>query len=186
LLSVALVSATHHAMSDRHPTAATTLPCPLPPVADDDASVLVDYRAKPGDERLFARGRRTLREQGDWLAMAKLLIEHSAAIANDAERRGKIPELAIQAYELFAERLRDLPAAAHALARVLLVQPDNDRAYQRLAQLYDELHWTPELGNLLTWRMQWAHLNQPALLPSLHVAYADLQRTHFHAVAEAV
>ncbi|MFV8755019.1 tetratricopeptide repeat protein [Nannocystaceae bacterium ST9] len=173
-------------MSDRHATAATTLPCPLPPEADDDADVLVEYRKKPGDERLFARARRTLRERGDWRSMAKLLVEQCAAIVGDAERRAKIPELAIQAFELFAERLRDLPAAAHALARALLVQPDNERAYQRLAQLYDELHWTPELANLLNWRMQWARQNQPQLLASLHVAYADLQRVHFHAVAESV
>jgi hypothetical protein len=167
------------------------LSCPLPARADNDAAVLGEYRAALGDERVFTRARRTLRETGDWASMAKLLVEHAAALGSEPDKQAKVAELAVQAYEVFAERLGDKPSAVHALARALLAQPENDRAYERLYLAYRELSqqdpsWAPELGALLRWRMVWARKAQPSLLAGLHYAYAELQRVSFHAIGEAV
>ena len=167
------------------------LPCPLPARADNDAAVLGEYRAALGDERIFTRARRTLRESGDWSSMAKLLVEHAAALGSEPDKQAKVAELSVQAYEVFSERLGDKPSAVHALARALLAQPENDRAYERLYNAYGELsrqdpNWAPELAGLLRWRMAWARKVAPTLLAGLHFAYAELQRTGFHAIGEAV
>jgi tetratricopeptide (TPR) repeat protein len=167
------------------------LPCPLPARADSDAAVLGEYRAALGDERVFTRARRVLREAGDWSSMAKLLVEHAAALGSEPDKQAKVAELSVQAYEVFAERLGDKASAVHALARALLAQPENDRAYERLYVAYAELaqkdpNWAQELGALLRWRMAWARAAQPTLLAGLHFAYAELQRTGFHAIGEAV
>src|SRR5690606_29027082 len=134
----------------------SALPCPLPARADDDAESLQVFRKTPADERAFARARRSLREAGDWRAMAMLLVEHAAAIAAEPDKLAKVAEHSIQAYELFAERVRDPEAAAHALARALLAQPENDRVYERLYGSYEQLGWATELAMLLAWRMKWA------------------------------
>ncbi|WP_146157960.1 tetratricopeptide repeat protein, partial [Enhygromyxa salina] len=164
----------------------SALPCPLPARADDDAEALEDYRAKLGDERAFARARRKLREIGDWSSMAKLLVEHAAAIAGEIDKHAKVAELASLAYELFAERVNDQEAAIHALARVLLAQPENNQAYERLYMAYQGMDRHQELATLLRWRMAWARRVQPSLLAGLHYGYAELQRRHFHAIGEAV
>ncbi|WP_181197513.1 tetratricopeptide repeat protein, partial [Enhygromyxa salina] len=164
----------------------SALPCPLPARADNDAEALEDYRAKLGDERAFARARRKLRELGDWSSMAKLLVEHAAAIAGEPDKHSKVAELASQAYELFAERVGDQDAAVHALARALLAQPENDRAYERLYLTYQDQDRAQDLATLLRWRMAWARRAQPTLLAGLHYGYAELQRTRFHAIGEAV
>ncbi|HVI00385.1 MAG TPA: tetratricopeptide repeat protein, partial [Enhygromyxa sp.] len=164
----------------------SALPCPLPARADDDAEALQAFRKEPGDERAFTRARRILREAGDWRSMAKLLVEHAAAIAGEPDKLAKVAEHAIQAYELFAERVRDPEAAAHALARALLAQPENDRVYERLYASYQQLGWAAELAVLLAWRMSWARKAQPSLLAGLHFAYAELQRSSFFAISEAV
>lgn len=118
--------------------------------------------------------------------MAKLLVEHAAAIADQPDKLAKVVELSVQAYELFAERVNDRKAASHALARALTVQPDNHQAYERLYLLYQDLDAVPELATLLRWRMAWARKGQPSLLAGLHFAYAELQRTRLYAIGEAV
>ncbi|MCA9684287.1 MAG: hypothetical protein KC457_18975, partial [Myxococcales bacterium] len=176
-------------MSSHQATAASdsALPCPLPREDEDDADALREYRAARGDDRAFSRARRKLRETGDWRGMAKLLAEHAATGSGDPSKAAKVVELSIQAYELFAERVRDLPSAAYALARAVLAQPENERAYERLYVTYSELGWNVELAALLRWRMDWARrAQQPQLLGPLHLAYADLQRSTFHAIGEAV
>jgi tetratricopeptide (TPR) repeat protein len=167
------------------------LPCPLPARADNDAEVLGEYRAALGDERVFTRARRTLREAGDWSSMAKLLIEHAASLGDEPEKQAKVAELAVQAYEVFAERLGDKASAVHALSRAVLAQPENDRAYERLYLAYRELvqkdpNWASDFAALLRWRMAWARKAQPSLLAGLHYAYAELLRTSLHAIGEAV
>jgi tetratricopeptide (TPR) repeat protein len=164
----------------------SALPCPLPARADDDAEALQAFRKEPADERAFTRARRLLREAGDWRSMAKLLVEHAAAISGEPDKLAKVAEHAIQAYELFVERVRDPEAAAHALARALLAQPENERVYERLYASYQQLDWVPELALLLSWRMNWARKAQPSLLAGLYFAYAELQRTRFFAIGEAV
>jgi tetratricopeptide (TPR) repeat protein len=176
-----------HAMAAIDPA----LPCPLPARADNDAEVLGEYRAALGDERVFTRARRSLRESGDWSSMAKLLIEHAASLGDEPDKQAKVAELAVQAYEVFAERLGDKASAVHALSRAVLAQPENDRAYERLYLAYRELvqkdpNWASDFAALLRWRMGWARKAQPSLLAGLHYAYAELLRTSLHAIGEAV
>lgn len=114
--------------------------------------------------------------------MAKLLVIHAAHI----DKPNKISELCVQAYELWLERVRDKPRAAHALARAVSAQPENQRAYDRLLKLYGVLGWPNETADLLTWRLDYLHQRDPAAVPELHLQLAKLYEEQFLATSKAV
>ena len=129
------------------------LPSPLPASYPGEPKELVAYRRKPGDEKAFVKLRRQFRDSEDWRALATLLVIHAAHMQAHGDPRGKASELCIQAYELWLERVRDRPAAAHALARAVMLKPDNARAYDRLRKLYEGLGARKELITLLRFRL---------------------------------
>jgi len=146
---------------------------PLPSVSADEPDALKEYRASPGDERKFMQLRRKFREAEDWTSMAKLLVLHASAI----DKPNKVAELCVQAYELWLERVKDREAAAAALARALVAQPNNQRAYDRLGKLYKALSWSRERVALLEWRIASTPLSDGATQARLQ---AELGALHEH------
>ncbi len=157
------------------------LPCPLPPVLSEEPPDLKAFRGNPGDERTFMKLRRGYRESEDWRSLATLLVLH----ATHGEKPAKSAEMLVQAYELWLERVRDKPQAAHALARVVLSQPENARAYERLRKLYETLGWYKELAQLLTWRIE-ATGSQGAELAPLYLEIARVYEQQLSDLANAV
>ncbi|MCA9706301.1 MAG: tetratricopeptide repeat protein, partial [Myxococcales bacterium] len=163
---------------------AAALPRPLPGPYPGEPAELAAYRKSPGDEKTFVRLRRTFRDVEDWRALATLLVVHAAHMERARESPGKAAELCMQAYELWMERVKDRPAAAHALARAVVLKPDHARAVARLRKLYESLSARKELVALL--RFQLRTTPDPARAAELHVELANLLREHFVAVGEAV
>lgn len=170
------------------PTAAAepsvALPSPLPASYPGEPKELVAYRRKSGDEKVFVKLRRQFRDSEDWRALATLLVIHAAHMQAHGDPRGKASELCIQAYELWLERVRDRPAAAHALARAVMLKPDNARAYDRLRKLYEGLGARKELITLLRFRLSATRDNREAA--ELHLELADQLEQQFLAIGEAV
>ena len=151
-------------------------PCPLPARADDDAEALQAYRAAPGDERLFTKARRSLRELNDWRSMAKLLMEHAAAIGVEPDKLAKVAELrnsSIRVVRRAGPRARGRRSRPGPGA----VGPTRERPRLRapLRQL-PRARLGARAGPAARWRMSWARKAQPSLLAGLHFAYAELQR----------
>lgn len=166
------------------PEPTVSLPAPVPGPYPEEPRELGGYRQRPGDEKIFVKLRRQFRDAEDWRALATLLVIHAAHMEQHGDPRGKASELCIQAYELWLERVRDRPAAAHALARAVMLKPDNPRAAQRLRKLYEQLGARKELVTLLRWRL--AATREPTAAAELHLELADLLEKHFLAVGDAV
>lgn len=158
------------------------LPCDPPAADPSEPAPLKAYRDSPGDERLFIQARRGFRDAQDWPAMAKLLMLHAAAI----DKASKAAELALQAAEIWIERVKSPELGAHALAIALEAQPDNPRAYERLHKLYRELGWEVEFERLLQWRIMFLSLVDPTMLPHAHVELAEVYETETLALSRAV
>lgn len=165
---------------------AAALPRTLPGPYPGEPAELAAYRRTPGDEKTFVRLRRSLRDAEDWRALASLLVIHAAHMEGlgGSEGASKAAELCIQAYELWMERVKDRTAAAHALARAVMLRPDNTRAIQRLRKLYEGQPTRKELVALLRWQLRSAP--DAARAAELHVELAKLLQEHFLAVGEAV
>ncbi|MCB9716374.1 MAG: tetratricopeptide repeat protein [Myxococcales bacterium] len=163
---------------------AAALPRPLPGPYPGEPTELAAYRRNPGDEKAFVRLRRTFRDQEDWRALATLLVVHAAHMEDSPEAAGKAAELCIQASELWLERVKDRTAAAHALARAVVLKPDHQRAVTRLRKLYESMSARKELVALLRWQLR--TMADPEQAATMHVELADMLREHFVAVGEAV
>ncbi len=165
---------------------AAALPRTLPGPYPAEPPELAAYRRSPGDEKTFVRLRRSFRDAEDWRALATLLVVHAAHMegTGTSEGAGKAAELCIQSYELWMERVKDRTAAAQALARAVVLRPDNTRALHRLRKLYEAMSTRTELVALLRWQLRTTA--DPARAAELHVELAKLLDEHFLAVGEAV
>lgn len=163
---------------------AAALPRPLPGPYPGEPPELATVRRNPGDEKTFVRLRRTFRDQENWRALATLLVVHAAHMESSPEAASKAAELCIQAYELWMERVKDRTAAAHALARAVVLRPDHSRAVSRLRKLYESANAHKELVALLRWQLR--ATADPAKAAAMHVELATMLREHFVAVGEAV
>lgn len=161
-----------------------SLPTPLPGAYPAEPADLAAYRRTPGDEKTFVKLRRQFRDSEDWRALASLLVVHAAHMQKEGDPRGKASELCIQAYELWLERVRDRPAAAHALARAVMLKPDNARAYDRLRKLYEGLGARKELITLLRFRLQ--STSDARESAELHLELAEELEQQFLALGESV
>ncbi len=164
------------------PAPTVSLPCPLPPPYEGEPEALSAYRKEPRADRLFLKIRRQFRDNEDWRALATLLVLHAAHI----DRPKKAAELCIQAYELWLERVKDKREAAHALARAVILAPDNVRSFERLRKLYDGLGWQEAIVKLLTWKIDAAQYLDPTAVPRLQLNLAELLEHRFGNVAAAV
>ncbi|MEM9463234.1 MAG: tetratricopeptide repeat protein, partial [Myxococcota bacterium] len=163
---------------------AAALPRPLPGPYRGEPPELTAYREHPGDEKAFIRLRRSFRDTENWRALATLLVLHAAHTEHARQTPGKAAELCMQAYELWMERVKDRTAAAHALARAVVLKPDHSRAVARLHKLYASMSARKEQAALL--RFQLRTTTEPVRAAELHVELATLLREHFVAVGEAV
>ena len=157
---------------------------PLPGPFPGEPPELAAYRRTPGDEKTFVRLRRAFRDAENWRALATLLVLHAAYLEHKPEAKAKAAELCIQASELWLERVKERKAAAHALARAVVLRPDQSRAHTRLRKLYESMSATKELVALLRWRLH--STTDPAQAAALHVELAGSLRQDFVAVGEAV
>ena len=163
---------------------AAALPRPLPGPYRGEPPELTAYREHPGDDKAFIRLRRSFRDTENWRALATLLVLHAAHTERARQTPGKAAELCMQAYELWMERVKDRTAAAHALARAVVLKPDHSRAVARLRKLYESMSARKELAALL--RFQLRSITEPVRAAELHVELATLLRDYFVAVGEAV
>jgi len=164
--------------------AAIVLSSPLPGGYLGEPSELATYRGAPGDDRIFVRLRRQFRDAEDWRALAALLVVHAAYMQGEGDPRGKASELCVQAYELWMERVHDKTEAAHALARAVMLKPDNARAYERLRKLYEGMSDRSELVKLMRFRLQ--HAATPREAAELHMEIGQMLEQLLLSVGEAV
>ena len=165
-------------------SASPTLPTPTPGPYPTEPKQLAEYRANPGDEKTFVKLRRAFRDAEDWRALASLLVVHAAHMQTHGDPRGKASELCIQAYELWLERVKDRTAAGHALARAVILRPDNDRAQARLRKLYEADGDRAALVNLMRWQL--GRAVEPADVAQRNVELAVLLDHDMLATGEAV
>jgi thioredoxin-like negative regulator of GroEL len=158
------------------------LPSPLPAEAPGEPEELRALRSGPIGDADFIPLRRRLREAEDWRSLAALLVLYAASI----DQRPKIAELCGQAAELLLDRVKDRPAAAHALARLLQAQPDNERAIAQLEVLYAELDWPRERAVLMRLRIHDLERRDPSAVPAALTALAQLLEESFMAIREAI
>jgi tetratricopeptide (TPR) repeat protein len=166
--------------SSASPTLATPTPGPYP----TEPKALARYRSEPGDEKEFVKLRREFRDSEDWRALASLLVVHATHMQAEGDPRGKAAELCIQAYELWLERVKDRAAAGHALARAVVLRPDNARAQERLRKLYESDGDRSALVNLLRWQLTQA--TEPSDVAQRNIELGNLLDHEMLCTGEAV